>query len=81
VSIQQLINFLQPKPYSIDICQSDFDKIISKYYADFTLDGSDYLSFGYTESQRNRLRDDIRNLINDVLNKNIPKEFLIKDKY
>lgn len=79
VSIQKLINFLQPKPYLLDICQSDLDKIISKYYADFTLDGSDDISFGYTESQRERLRADVRNLVNDVVNRNIPKEFLIKD--
>ena len=79
VSIQKLISFLQPKPYLMDICTEDLDKIISKYYADFTIDGSDYLSFGYTESQRERLRADVRNLVNDVVNKNIPKEFLIKD--
>jgi hypothetical protein len=79
VSISKLIYFLQPTPYLVDISQSDLDKIISKYYADFTLDGSDDINFGYTESQRERLRDDIRHLVNDVVNKNIPKEFLLKD--
>lgn len=79
VSIQKLINFLQPKPYLVDISQTDLDKIISHYYTDFCLDGSDDINFGFTESQREKLRNDIIHLVNDVVNRNIPKEFLLKD--
>lgn len=73
-SIEKLIDFLQPKQFCINIDQKNLDKIISKYYVDFNFDGSDDINFGFTETQRNRLREDIRNLINDVINENIPED-------
>ena len=68
------------KAYVLDIEEKELDKIISKYYVDFNLETSPDINMGYTEKQRYDLRNHIKNLVSDIVNKNIPQDFTIKDK-
>ncbi len=77
-----LINRLKNKQELL-ISNQDLDQIISKYYIDFYLEKgseSDDINIGYTNTERVKLRQTIRSLVNDILNLNVPKEFTIKDK-
>jgi hypothetical protein len=67
--------------HSITMPVADLDKIIAKYYVDFFLNKEEHedTNIGFTKQERNLLRQNIRNLITDVINKNIPLESLIKD--
>lgn len=73
-------NLLSPK--RISISNDDLDKIISKYYVDFYLDKGQDNNFnvGFSDKERHDLRKTIRNLTADIVNFNIPKEPIIKDK-
>ena len=64
--------------YKCNILESDLDLILSKYYADFFLEASDGSTMGFSDKQRNDLRSTTRNIINDVVNRKIPKEAVIK---
>jgi len=68
IRLKSIINHLS-LPFSIDISTEDLDKIINKYYADFYLDKSETL--GFTEEERNSLRKQIREMCEDIVNKNI----------
>jgi hypothetical protein len=80
LSLNEILKYLQPKTYLIDLEENDLDKIISKYYADFNLDATDDINIGYTPQQRENLRNQIKHLVSDIVNKNIPQDFTIKDK-
>ena len=67
------------EPYRVTMRVQDLDKIISKYYVDFLMDKSEELNMGFSEKERNNLRFTIENIVNDIVNKNIPEEHLIKD--
>jgi len=73
-------NLLSPK--KISISNNDLDKIISKYYVDFYLEKGEDNNFnvGFSEKERNDLRNVIRSLTTDIMNFNLPKEPIIKDK-
>lgn len=62
----------------IKISDDDLDKIISRYYADFYLEKTEDLNLGYTQTERKRLRQDIKSIVIDVITKNIPKEPIVK---
>ena len=78
--LRSIVNRLKSKN-SIKISNSDLDKIIAKYYVDFFLNKEPYgdTSIGYTNQERDSLRKNIRSLVFDVVNKNIPQEKIIKD--
>lgn len=56
----------------------DLDKIISKYFVDFCLTRDYSLSIGYTEEERNNLRQSIKQIITDVILRNVPEDILLK---
>jgi hypothetical protein len=78
ISLTQIIDFLRPKKYICDIDNSSLDKIISKYWIDFNLDRADDINLGFSEKDRVKLRNDIKNIVSDIINKNVPKDFTIK---
>lgn len=70
-------------PININLSNSDLDKIISKYYVDFNLDKQILdinCNIGFTHEERIKLRNTIRSLVKDIINIDVPKDFLIKDK-
>jgi hypothetical protein len=85
IEIKQLRSIVDRLKFknSIKISNSDLDKIIAKYYVDFFLNKEPYansdIGIGYTNKERDSLRQNIRSLIFDVVNKNIPQETIIKD--
>lgn len=78
--LYDIIEYLKPKVYTLDISDSDLDRIIAKYYVDFNLDACEDSNIGFSEDQRKELRRCIKGLMVDVLNRNIPKDNIIKDK-
>ena len=75
--LYNLIKTIQSPPI-ISIKDADLDKIISKYYVDFNLEKSEDMNIGYSEEERKQLRLSIKMLIDDVIHKNVPKNFTIK---
>ncbi len=69
-------------PQKISMSNNDLDKIISKYYVDFYLEKQEDNNFnvGFSDQERNNLRKMIRDLVTDIMNFNVPKEPIIKDK-
>ena len=65
-------------PFSVDIDKKQLDLILSKYYADFYLDDCGDLNIGYSEYDRDEIRKRTIEMVNDIINKNVPKEPLIK---
>lgn len=66
------------KPYTIDMDLKSFDKIISRYYPDFLLEKTPEMNVGFSEQERNTLRQTMFSIVCDVVNKNIPEDFTIK---
>jgi hypothetical protein len=60
----------------LNIDDSELDMIISKYYIDFFLDKTNDGNMGFTEDERQTLRKQIRCLVVDVNNKNIPMDVI-----
>lgn len=54
----------------------DLDKIISKYYAGFFLDKSEDYNLGYTDKERNDIRNHVKSLVVDIVERNIPSNIL-----
>jgi len=54
------------------------DKILSKYFIDFNLHKTE--SIGYSDTDRETLRNNIKSIIQDIIDQKIPKdnEILIK---
>jgi len=55
----------------------DLDKILPRYYADYNLQKEENL--GFSEEDKKELKSFVKSLIKDVLNKNFPKENIIKE--
>lgn len=66
------------KDYQCEIDSGSLDSILSKYYVDFNLNKSEDFNVGFTTAEREHLRTTIRQIINDVVNKQINKEPIIK---
>jgi hypothetical protein len=54
------------------ITDQELGLILSKYYADFFLEKNTDTTLGYTNEERQKLINDIRSLVEDIKNKNIP---------
>ena len=74
-SIESLIKNLDEDTV-IDISDRDLDIIISKYYADFLLDKTEDFRVGYSQEERNDFRSNIKCIISDIVNKNIPTHYI-----
>jgi hypothetical protein len=63
---------------TIEMNDSGLDKILSKYFIDFNLEKTEHI--GYSEKDRQNLRNNIRLIIQDIIDKKFPKdlEILIK---
>jgi len=78
INLSKIIDNLTPKQYICDIDNHSLDKIIAKYWTDFNLDASSDIDIGFSENERIKLRDNIKNIVCDIINKNIPEDFTIK---
>lgn len=58
------------------ISDSDLDHILSKYYTGFFLEKTDDCNIGYTDKERDDIRNYVRSLMADIVNKNIPSQIL-----
>lgn len=58
------------------INDKDLDKIISKHYTGFFLEKAEDYNIGYTEHERNEIRNHVKALMVDIFNKNIPSQIL-----
>jgi hypothetical protein len=69
------------QPITINISDKDLEKIISKYYVDFFLDKdlTNQNCIGFTNEERINLKNITKNLAQDIINLNVPKETIIKD--
>ncbi len=74
----EIIEFLKPKPFHLSLSDIDLDKILSRYYVDFMLDKCDDMQIGFSDEERITFRNNIKNIVTDIINNNIPKDFLIK---
>ena len=54
------------EPKKINISNQDLDKILIKYYADFDLDYTDDLRLGFTNNDRDKLRNSIRLIVDEI---------------
>lgn len=75
--IKKLLD-LGTRSNEIIINNNDLDLIISKYYVDFFLEKSEDANIGYTDKERNQIRQYIKSLVSDIVNNNIPSTNLIK---
>jgi|LakMenEpi03Aug12_release.lakeMendotaPanAssembly.Ray.scaffolds.fasta_scaffold05897_30 hypothetical protein len=64
--------------YQKPCSDADLDKIISRYFIDFYLIRDNTTTIGYTNEERNNLRQSIKHIIADVLTNNVPKDILLK---
>lgn len=78
IQLNSIINYLKPKIYYTDISDQDLDKILPGYYIDYNLDACSEMKMGFTDSDRIKLRKQIKEIVNDVVNKRVSKEVLIK---
>lgn len=67
--VQKLIKLA--KSQDIDINDQDLDMIIGKYYVDFFLDKAGEMNIGYTTQERETIRNNVRSMTVDIINKNI----------
>ena len=77
--LYEIQQHMMPRSYEMNISDHHLDLIISKYWTDFNLDKTNETNIGYTNEQRLNLRESIRQLVTDIINKNIPQDFTIKD--
>ena len=77
-NLTEVMELLKTRTYSYEIDDHSLDKIISRYWVDFNLDHSPDINIGFSEKDRIRLRKDIKNIVCDILNKNIPQDFTLK---
>lgn len=69
---------LGTKTNELIINDKNLDLIISKYYVDFFLEKSEDAKIGYTDNERNEIRQYVKSLVSDIVNNNIPSTNLIK---
>lgn len=72
------LNSLSSSKDDIDLNQDDLDKILSKYYVGFFLDKTDDMNLGYSEKERNDIRSNMKLLVIDIINKNIPEKAILQ---
>lgn len=76
VQLDKIIKDLKEQIEPID--KESLVKILSKYYIDFNLDYCETFPIGYTEQNREKLIETTLNIIDDVINKKVPKDYIIK---
>jgi len=66
------------KSPKIFIADDNLNKILSKYFIDFNLEKTEHI--GYSEKDRQNLRNSIRSIVQDIIDNKFPKdhEILIK---
>lgn len=73
--IQTIKNYIIDRSeISLDINKEQLDTILVKYYADFYLDSSDYVQIGYTEDQRNGIRNSVLSMAKEILDCSLNNE-------
>lgn len=77
--LYSILETIKPKSYNIDLQDSDLDKIISKYYIDFNIEKSDEMNMGFSHEDRKKFRQTLKKIVIDIVNKDIPKDFIIKE--
>lgn len=75
VNLNDLKDFIRADR-TLDISDKDLDIIISKYYIDFLLDKTEDFRIGYSQDEREEFRNNIKSIIFDVINKNIPTHYI-----
>jgi len=58
--------------------QDDIDLIIAKYHVDFFLDKIPELNIGYTNDERDKIREQTKLLVMDIVNRNVPNGPIIE---
>lgn len=66
------------KIYQQKCSDEDLEKIISQYFIDFFLDKDETTSIGYTDKERQNLRDTIKKIIEDVRFNRIPQKIILQ---
>lgn len=77
--LYDILESIKPQKYNIDLYDNDLDKIISKYYIDFNIDKSEDMDIGFSHDDRTKFRETIKQIVIDIINKNIPKDSIIKE--
>jgi hypothetical protein len=67
--IQKIMRIVESP--DIDVSDSELDMIIGKYYIDFFLEKTDDMNIGYTSEERESIRNNIKSIMVDVINKNV----------
>ena len=80
IVIDELLSIINKykKPYEINIDNNSLDLVLSKYYIDFYMEKSSDINIGYSDDEREKIRNQIKNIVSDIVNKQIPKEPLLK---
>lgn len=74
--LEKIIQDAKTKSEPLD--KQSIMKILGKYYVDFNLDYCETFPVGYTEQDREKLINTTLNIVNDITNKKVPKDFIIK---
>ncbi len=77
--LYSILESTKPKRYNIDLHDNDLDKIISKYYIDFRIEKSKEIDIGFSNDDRKKFRSTLKKIVVDIVNKDIPKDFIIKE--
>lgn len=72
VTLSTILN--EDKKQEIKLGDDEIDMIISKYYADFFLEKTPDMNIGYTNNERDSIRSNIKSIVVDIINNNIPKQ-------
>lgn len=64
--------------YNKKCSDDDLDKIISQYFVDFFLTKDETTSIGYTDKERDNLRNAIKKIMDDIRLNRIPKEITLQ---
>lgn len=60
-------SILGSKNINIRLSQDQLDNILCKYYADFYMDSCDNVNIGYTDTQRDSIRQSIMSISKEIL--------------
>lgn len=70
-NLSKIISF-EEQEFKLDISQNELDLVISKYHVDFFLDKIPELNIGYNDTERERVREQTKLLVMDIVNHNVP---------
>lgn len=76
LKLEKIIHDAKIKSEPLD--KQSIMKILGKYYIDFNLDYCETFPIGYTDQDREKLVQTTLDIIDDVINKKVPKDFIIK---